>query len=133
VRYFLDTNICIYFLKGIYPNLRDRILHNNPESIRIPSITKAELLYGAKKSRQKESNIARINEFLLPFQVEPFSDRHTPVYASIRSNLEKAGNPIGPNDIIIASIVLSNDGTLITHNTKEFSRVDGLKIEDWTT
>ncbi len=133
MRYFLDTNICIYFLKGIYPNLRDRILHNNPESIRIPSITKAELLYGAKKSRQKESNIARINEFLLPFQVEPFSDRHTPVYASIRSNLEKAGNPIGPNDIIIASIVLSNDGTLITHNTKEFSRVDGLKIEDWTT
>ncbi|MBN1685154.1 MAG: PIN domain-containing protein [Spirochaetales bacterium] len=116
----------------MYPNLKDKILSKNPESIAIPSITKAELLYGGEKSRQREKNLAQINEFLLPFQVEPFSNCQAPVYASVRSRLEKAGNPIGPNDVIIASIVLSNDGVLVTHNTREFSRVDGLKIEDWT-
>ena len=131
MRYFLDTNICIYFLKGMYPILRDKILSKNPESIAIPSITKAELLHGAEKSHQRERNLAKIHEFLLPFQIEPFSDLHTPVYASIRNTLEKEGNPIGPNDIIIASIVLTNSGILITHNTKEFSRVNGLEIEDW--
>ena len=111
MRFFPDTNICIYFLKGIYPNLRDQILSENPESIFITSITKAELLYGAEKSDQAEKNLAIINAFLLPFTIEPFTDLQTPAYASIRSRLEKAGNPIGPNDIIIASIVLSDDGT----------------------
>ena len=133
MKYFLDTNICIYFLKGLYPNLRDKILTKNPESIVIPSIVKAELLYGAEKSQQREQNLAKINEFLLPFQVGSFSDQQTTAYASIRSDLEKEGKPIGPNDTIIASIVLSNDGVLVTHNTKEFSRVSGLKFEDWTT
>ena len=115
----------------MFPNLRHTILNKNPESIAIPSITKAELLYGAEKSYQRERNLAKINEFLLPFRIEPFSDLQIPVYASVRCILEKEGNPIGPNDIIIASIVLSNDGTLVTHNTKEFSHVNGLKIEDW--
>lgn len=132
MRYFLDTNICIYYLKGMYPNLRDKILSRNPEAIAIPSITKAELLHGAEKSQQRERNMEKINEFLLPFQIEPFADSETPIYASIRSILEKAGNTIGPNDIIIASIVISNHGILVTNNTKEFARVRGLKTEDWT-
>lgn len=132
MRYFLDTNICIYYLKGMYPKLRDKMLSKNPEAIVIPSITKAELLYGAEKSQQRDRNMEKIHEFLLPFQVEPFSDSETPIYASIRSQLEKDGNIIGPNDIIIASIVISHEGVLVTNNIKEFSRVGGLKIEDWT-
>ena len=132
MRYFLDTNICIYYLKGMYPKLRDIMLSRNPAAIVIPSITKAELLYGAEKSQQRDRNMDKINEFLLPFRIEPFSDSETPIYASIRSKLEKDGNIIGPHDIIIASIVISNDGVLVTNNTKEFSRVGGLKMEDWT-
>ncbi len=100
--------------------------------IAIPAIIKAELLYGAEKSTKRKENLEKINEFLLPFQIQSFSDSETQIYASVRSNLEKEGNLIGPNDIIIASIVLSQNGTLVTNNTREFNRVGGLLVEDWT-
>lgn len=98
----------------------------------IPAMTKAELLYGAEKSQRKEQNLEMINEFLMPFRIQGFNNDETSRYATIRAKLEKKGTPIGPNDMIIASIVLANNGVLITRNTKEFSRIDGLKIEDWT-
>jgi tRNA(fMet)-specific endonuclease VapC len=132
MKYYLDTNICIYFLKGLFPQLKNKILAFNPDTIMIPSIVKAELLYGAEKSKKKEENLRKIYQFLLPFQIESFTDSETVLYAQIRNVLEKKGTLIGPNDLIIASIVLSHDGTLITNNTKEFSRIKNLKIEDWT-
>jgi tRNA(fMet)-specific endonuclease VapC len=132
MKYFLDTNICIYYLKGLYPKLKEKLLSFNPEVISIPAIAKAELLFGAEKSKKRKENLEKIYEFLLPFQIQGFSNPETEIYASVRNNLEKKGIPIGPNDIIIASIVLSNDGTLVTHNTKEFNRIDGLLVEDWT-
>ncbi len=132
MKYFLDSNICIYFLKGMYPHLKEKLLSFNPEMIEIPSMTKAELLYGVEKSRRKEENLEKVNEFLMPFQIKGFNDAETAVYAIIRKKLEEDGNPIGPNDMIIASIVLANNGTLITNNIKEFSRIEGLKIENWT-
>ena len=91
-------------------------MSHSPEMIAIPAIVKAELLYGAEKSKLKESNMEKILEFLLPYQILPFADAATPIYASLRSNLEKAGNTIGPNDMIIASIVLSHGGILVTRN-----------------
>jgi len=100
--------------------------------IAIPAITKAELLYGAEKSKKRAENLEKINEFLLPFQTYGFNDAETAVYAIIRKKLEEGGTPIGPNDMIIASIVLANRGILITKNSKEFNRVNGLEIEDWT-
>jgi tRNA(fMet)-specific endonuclease VapC len=132
MKYFLDTNICIYYLKGMYPKLKDKLLSYNPDRIIIPVITKAELLYGAEKSQKKEENLKRIQQFLLPFHIQEFSDTETQAYATIRNTLEKEGNIIGPNDILIASIVLSNNGTLITKNIKEFTRIKGLKVKDWT-
>ena len=132
MKYFLDTNICIYYLKGSYPKLKQKLLSFNPDTIVIPVITKAELLHGAEKSKQKEDNLKKINQFLLPFKIVDFTDSDASVYASIRSELEKKGTIIGPNDLIIASIVLSNNGTLVTKNVKEFSRIKGLKIENWT-
>ena len=116
----------------MYPHLKEKLLSFNPEMIEIPSMTKAELLYGAEKSRRKEENLEKVNEFLMPFQIKGFNDAETAVYAAIRKKLEEDGNLIGPNDMIIASIVLANNGTLITNNTKEFNKINGLKIEDWT-
>ena len=98
----------------------------------IPYMTKAELLYGAEKSERKEENLEKINEFLLPYRIQGFNDAETTVYAIIRKELEEDGNPIGPNDMIIASIVLANSGILVTKNTKEYDRIKGLEIEDWT-
>ena len=104
----------------------------NPKMIAIPAVAKAELLYGAEKSKKREENLEKIKEFLLPFQIHGFSDSETKIYASVRSNLEKRGKLIGPNELLIASIVLSREGVLITNNTKEFRRVEGLPVEDWT-
>ena len=132
MKYYLDTNICIYFLKGSFPNLKKKILSFNPDSISIPAIVKAELLYGSEKSKNKEDNFKKIQQFLLPFRIEDFTDNETASYAKIRNELEKKGKIIGPNDLLIASIVFSHNGTLITKNTKKFSRVKDLKIEDWT-
>ena len=132
MKYFLDTNICIYFLKGKYPKLVDKILSCNPDNIKIPSIVKAELLYGAEKSQKRLENIEKITQLLFPLEIVGFNDNDSVEYSKIRADLEKVGNIIGPNDLIIASIVKSNDGVLITNNVKEFSRVDGLKLENWT-
>lgn len=132
MKYYLDTNVCIYFLKGLFPQLKNKILSVNPDTISIPAIVKAELLYGAEKSKKKEENLKKLSQFLLPFKIESFTDDETVLYAEIRNKLEKKGNIIGPNDLLIASIVLSHNGTLITNNTKEFSRIINLQIEDWT-
>jgi tRNA(fMet)-specific endonuclease VapC len=70
-------------------------------------------------------------EFLQQFVSMPFDDAAAMVYGTIRANLAKAGTPIGPNDLQIAAIALANELTLVTHNTREFSRIQGLKLEDW--
>lgn len=131
MKYFLDANICIYFLKGTHPDLARKLLSHNPDDIRIPSIVKAELLYGALKSQQIKENMERIEQFLLPFKVVPFGDEEADRYARIRSTLEKNGTPIGPNDFIIAATTMENDGVLVTNNEKEFKRVKHLKVENW--
>ena len=131
MKYFLDTDICIYFLKGTYPNVLKNIQKHHPDEIKIAAIVKAELLYGALKSRKVDENIEKVTKFLLPFEIVGFSDRSTNYYAENRAGLEKKGNSIGPNDLILASIVQSNDGILITNNKREFKRVKNLKLENW--
>jgi len=100
-------------------------------TIKIPSIVKAELLFGAEKSIKKEQNIEMINQFLLPFEILSFDEDEAIEYSKIRALLKKNGNIIEPNDLIIASIVKSNNGILITNNVREFERVEGLKFENW--
>jgi tRNA(fMet)-specific endonuclease VapC len=132
MKYYLDTNICIYFLKGMNENIRKRLLEKHPDDIKICSIVKAELLYGAEKSIKKEENFKNIEKFLFPFEIIPFGENDSNSYAKIRAELENEGKIIGPNDLLIASTVLENDGILITNNVKEFERVKNLKIENWT-
>lgn len=132
MKYFLDTNICIYFLKGEYPPIKKRLETKKPSDIKIPSVVKAELLFGAEKSQKATENQRKIMSFLSPFEVLPFGDSETGAYARIRAQLEKKGTPIGANDMLIAAIVMADKGTLVTNNEKEFGRVKGLKVQNWT-
>ncbi len=129
--YFLDTNTCIYFLNGKFESVKTRILATPPNKIAIPVVVKAELLLGAFKSRRKNENLAKVEKFLDPFTVVPFSDPVCRVYAEIRQKAEKSGKIIGPNDLFIAAIVKFHDGILVSNNLAEFSRIEGLRIENW--
>lgn len=131
MKFYLDTNICIYFLKGEHENIRIRLLEKHPDEIKICSIVKAELLLGAEKSVRKEENGKKVNEFLFPFEIAAFGEKESVSYAKIRAKLEKEGRIIGPNDLLIAATVLANDGILITNNVAEFERVKGLALENW--
>ncbi|MCL2042521.1 MAG: type II toxin-antitoxin system VapC family toxin [Treponema sp.] len=130
--YFLDTNICIYYLNNSNPNLSKKLKKMPTTSIQIPSIVAAELLYGAEKSVKRENNIQLINTFLSVFEIINFDEKAAGYYAAIRAELERRGQMIGSNDIIIAATTLACNATLVTHNTGEFSRIKKLKIEDWT-
>jgi tRNA(fMet)-specific endonuclease VapC len=129
--YFLDTNTCIYFLNGKYDSVKEKLLSISPNEISIPSIVKAELLLGAYKSKNRKGNPEKVEQLLAPFEIIPFEDLMTYVYADIRNKVEKKGEVIGPNDLLIASIVKFNEGIIVTHNIKEFKRIDGLKVDDW--
>lgn len=129
--YFLDSDTCIYFLNGKYPHLAENVLSLNAKAIKISAIVKAELLMGALKSQFPQRSTTVVEQFLMPFEVMPFGDKETFIYAKIRNELEKRGKIIGPNDLLIAATVLSHGGKLVTHNTREFKRVPGLEIVDW--
>jgi tRNA(fMet)-specific endonuclease VapC len=129
--YFLDTNICIYFLKGTYPALPDKLYSHAVSEIKIASIVKAELLYGAAHSKRVTDNTEKVEKFLLPFEIIPFDGIAADYYARIRAKLAKKGTPVGPNDLIIAATVMANQGILVTNNEQEFSRITGLSIENW--
>ncbi len=129
---FLDTNICIYAIKNKYPSIVEHFKRHSPKDIKIPSIVKAELLLGAEKSSFRSKTKSIIEQFLFPFEIIPFDDKATVFYAEIRAKLEKSGQLIGPNDLIIAAIVIAHNGCLITNNTNEFKRIKKLKIKNWT-
>ena len=132
MKYYLDTNIIIYALKGQYPALPEHFKEIPSQSIVIPSIVLAEIEYGARKSNNYEITMSRYKQFMDVFIKVPFSEKAAIFYGQIRSDLERRGELIGPNDLMIASIVLAEDGILVTNNVKEFERVPKLRIENWT-
>ena len=132
MKYFLDTNIIIYAIKGTFDQIKEHFKQVPMESIVIPNIVMAEIEFGAYKSSNYKKTIEKYNEFTNHFDKIGFSEKAAKTYGKIRSFLEKNGNLMGPNDLIVASIVISEDGVLVTHNTKEFAKVKNLKIEDWT-
>lgn len=129
--YLLDTNTCIHYLNGRSEPIKVRLMTVLPEEVALCSVVKAELFYGAMKSQKVERNLERIRHFVERFVSLPFDDQSVETYGRVRSQLEISGTPIGPNDLLIAAIALSHDVTLVTQNTNEFKRVDGLRIEDW--
>lgn len=128
--YFLDTNTCIDFLRNLSESVRSRFLSIPLNEIKIPVVVKAELLLGAYKSTKPET-LEKTIQFLELFEVIPFSDEMSYTYAKIRKELEVKGNKIGANDLFIAASALNKGAVLVTHNTREFIRIDGLKLEDW--
>ena len=128
----LDTNICIYIIKQKPPEVLKRFLDYQVGEIAISAVTLAELRYGVAKSRYREKNATALDEFILPLEVLPFGEEATKSYGEIRAALEKAGTPIGSMDLMIAAHAVSLDITLVTNNTREFSRVAGLEVADWT-
>ena len=129
--YYLDTNTCIYFLNGKFESIKSKILSIPPNEIVIPSIVKAELLFGAYKSLKRISNIEKVEMFLEPFEIVAFDDPVTYVYADLREKMGKTGKIVGPNDLLIASIVRFYDGILVTNNEQEFCQIEELRIENW--
>ena len=132
MKYILDTNICIYIIKKKPSQVFEKFKDLPLGSVGISSITLAELAYGVKKSVQSEKNQIALNQFLVPLDIVEFDANAAVEYGIIRAKLERAGIPIGPLDMLIASHVKSLDLTLVTNNEKEFKRVDGLTIENWT-
>lgn len=128
---FLDTNICIYFLNGTVPSVRDHLLATPPNEIKIPVIVHSELLYGAQKSQRKEENTQKLRRFLEPFEIVNYTSEISETYAELRLTSELKGKIIGPNDLLIASLAVANNGTLVTRNTKEFSQIPQLKLTEW--
>ena len=132
MNYYLDTDICIFALKGQFPAIKKWLQNLLPDQIKIPTIVQSELLLGALKSRDFKQTVHLVERFLAPYEVISFDEQAATAYAKIRYHLEKKGVNIGPNDLIIAATVAANQGTLITHNIREFARVPGLLTEDWT-
>ena len=129
--YLLDTNICVAFLNGADELVREKLLALAPENVRLCSVVKGELLYGARNSGRVESNLGRLQRFFEPFESIPFDDRAAAFYGILRTQLSREGRPIGSNDMMIAAIALATDAVLVTRNTGEFQRVAGLRIEAW--
>ncbi len=131
MKYLLDTNACIRILNGTSPGVVEQLEKLDPADVAISAIVKAELIYGARKSRRVAANLRLVDAFSQPFVCLPFDDRAADAYGSIRADLEHEGRPIGPNDLLIAATALANSLTLITHNVSEFNRVPGLSVADW--
>jgi tRNA(fMet)-specific endonuclease VapC len=129
--YLLDTNTCIYFLNRTSARIISQFKRFSPSQIKLPSITVAELFYGAEKSKAKKKNWAIVENFVSTFEIIPFDEKSCEIYARIRASLEKSGVPIGPMDLLIASISLANNSILVSNNIKEFSRIRGVKLENW--
>ena len=130
--YLLDTNACISHLK--HPGtskVTQRMAAQPPGEVVLCSVVKAELLYGARASRDAVKNLAELQRFFGVLTSLPFDDAAAEKYGEIRATLSAAGTLIGPNDLMIGAITLANNLTLVTHNVSEFSRVPGLKLEDW--
>ena len=131
MKYLLDTNICIYIIKRKPPEVLQQFQRFQPHDLGLSSITTSELYYGVQKSQQRQTNLNALNNFLLPFHIEDYDESASCLYGEIRADLERRGQTIGPLDMMIAAHALSLNVTLVTNNTKEFARVDRLRLENW--
>ena len=128
--YLLDTNTVIYFFKR-QGRVAERLLAVPPAEVALPSIVVYELSVGVLKSGNPERRRKDLQELMAATAILPFGPQEAAVAAQIRHDLERAGTTIGPYDLLIAGAALSRGATLVSHNTGEFGRVQGLSLEDW--
>lgn len=128
--YLLDTDICVELLRRRKPVV-GRIQRASPADLTVSAMTLAELEYGILLHPTPEGARARLDHFLAaPIEVLPFDGSVAPIHARLRAQLRS--QPIGAHDLIIAAVALAHELVLVTHNVREFTRVDGLRVEDWT-
>lgn len=131
LKYMLDTNICIYTIKNKPPQVREAFKRHH-EQLCMSSVTLMELIYGAEKSANPERNLHVIEGFAARLEVLPFNNDAAAHTGQLRAELAKAGTPIGPYDQMIAGHARSMGLVVVTNNVREFQRVPGLRIEDWS-
>ncbi len=128
--YILDTNILIYFFKGV-GRVSSHLLSVEPGNIGIPSIVIYELKTGIAKSIDQKKRSAQLIELCSMVEIFPFGNDEASYSAEIRADMEKKGTPIGPYDILIAGTAMAQKARLVTHNISEFNRINGLEVVDW--
>ena len=129
--YLLDTNICIYIINNYPKKVVKKVKTLKPNQIKLSAISLAELEYGVSKSKFREKNRDALINFVSAFDIIPFDDEDAEVFGVIRTDLEKRGQIIGAYDMQIAAQAISKQLILVTNNESEFSRVNGLKLENW--
>lgn len=131
MKYLLDTNVCITYMRGKDALLLQRFGQYPPADLALCAVVVAELRYGAESSANPPKEHAKVDAFAAPYVSLPFDDVAARLYGEIRHALASVGKQIGPYDMMIAAIALAHDLILVAHNTSEFGRVTGLKLEDW--
>ncbi len=129
--WLLDTNVWVRYLNPGSSPVKVQLHQHSPHTLWLCDIVKAELYYGAYKSSRQEQNLALLEKLFGKFQSLVFDSHAAQHFGRIRADLQRQGQPIGPYDLQIAAIALANDFTLVTHNTREFSRINGLCLDDW--
>lgn len=132
MRYMLDTNICIYTIKHKPETVVKNVLKHDKDELCISAVTYAELMHGVEKSQARERNRLAVAMFLSAISVLAFDHYAAEEYGRVRAALEGKGTPIGPMDMLIAGHARAQGLILVTNNTREFLRVENLKVEDWT-
>jgi len=131
MKYLLDTNICIYLINKKPSQVFEKLRAHPVGDIGISAITFAELAYGVANSHDPERNQMALNEFVGPLEIHNFQGDVAPLYGQMRAYLKRKGHPIGPLDMLIAAHAIHLGSTLVTNNTKEFSRIPHLQLENW--
>lgn len=129
--YLPDTNVWIKHLNPAPSIVKKKLSAYPPAQIALCDVVKAELYYGAFKSARREENLALLETLFSEFSSFAFDGEAARTFGEIRTDLTRRGTPIGPYDLQIAAIALASNCVLVTHNTGEFSRIAGLKLEDW--
>lgn len=133
MKYLLDTNICVGIIRQKRPKLLQKLTQYSISDITVSSITVAELQFGVQKSSYPAQNSQALIQFLAPLTLLDFDYRAAEAYGHIRAYLEAQGTPIGSLDTLIAAHALSRNLIVVTSNVKEFARVRGLMVEDWSS
>lgn len=130
IKYMLDTDTCIFIIKRKPPHVK-RLFNAHFGQLSISAVTLAELIAGAEKSANVTRNLELVEGLAARLEVLPFADHEAKQFGQVKAELERIGQPIGPYDMMIAAHARSSGLILVTNNIKEFSRVQGLRAENW--
>ena len=128
---FLDTNICAYFMSRKYPTVTAQFKARDPQTLFVPALVVGELAYGVELSARVESNRTSLDVFLSMLRIVAWDEQAMRHFGQQKARLKKAGTKIGEMDLLIGCQALALGATMVTINTREFERIEGLKLENW--